>query len=205
MLFRSPINTTIGKKLFAELAQEMLDKEQPAIYNQAIMDFGATQCIPQQPNCELCPLINSCMGYAKRLVKTLPIKEGKTKSANRYLNYFLVRMGDDVFLHKRTENDIWKNLYELPLIETSEYCNVEDLLASQAFVTLFDNVEILSVHLVKDRVKHVLSHRILYANFYEIDIAKTTNVLLGNKQIHISEIEQYATPKLIHSFLEKYM
>lgn len=131
-----PIDSTQGKKYFSALAFEMLDKEHPADYNQAIMDFGAIQCTPQAPACIFCPLSDSCLGFSNGIVMTLPVKQHKTKVSNRYFNYILVRMGEYIFLRKRTENDIWKNLFELPLVETDQELSEEEFLHCLNF-TLF--------------------------------------------------------------------
>lgn len=114
----TPVDSTEGKKLFAALADEMMDKSQPAVYNQAIMDFGAIQCTPQSPNCLFCPLVDSCSALKEGTITKLPVKQHKTKTTNRYFNYIYVRVGACTYLHKRTEDDIWKNLFEFPLIET---------------------------------------------------------------------------------------
>ena len=114
----TPIDSTTGKKLFAQLAQELMDKSRPALYNQAIMDFGALQCTPASPDCLSCPLADTCLALANRSVDTLPVKQHKTKVTNRFFNYIYVRTGGCTFIRKRTENDIWKNLYEPLLIET---------------------------------------------------------------------------------------
>lgn len=113
----TPIDSTEGKKLFASLAGEFLDKSRPAVYNQAIMDFGAIQCTPQNPACLFCPLAGSCMALSKSMVAQLPVKQHKTKTTERFLNYIYVRAGACTFINKRTGNDIWKNLFELPLID----------------------------------------------------------------------------------------
>ena len=105
-----PIDSTEGKKLFAALADEMLDKSRPATYNQAIMDFGAIQCTPQSPNCMFCPLADSCSALSKGQVMQLPVKQHRTKTSNRYFNYIYVRMGACTFIHKRTADDIWKKI-----------------------------------------------------------------------------------------------
>ena len=114
----APIDSTQGKKLFAQVAQELMDKKRPAIYNQAIMDFGALQCTPSSPNCLFCPLSDSCLALAQGKVDALPVKQHKTKVTNRFFNYIYVRTGGYTFIRKRTGNDIWKNLYEPLLIET---------------------------------------------------------------------------------------
>lgn len=129
----TPIDSTEGKKLFAALADEMLDKKQPALYNQGIMDFGAIQCTPQSPDCLFCPLADSCSALSTGRVTQLPVKQHKTKTTNRYFNYIYVRAGAHTYINKRTANDIWKNLFELPLIETPVALSEEEFLALPEF------------------------------------------------------------------------
>lgn len=201
----TPIDSTEGKKLFASLASELLDKSRPALYNQAIMDFGALQCTPQSPACLFCPLADSCAALSKGTVMQLPVKRHKTKTVNRYLNYIYVRAGAYTFINKRTGNDIWKNLFEFPLIETAESVTEETLLAHPEFVRLFAEKEQPVVRLISPNVKHVLSHRVLYANFYEVTLPEETNSFSSYLKVRADELEQYAVPKLIHAFLEKYV
>ena len=201
----TPIDSTEGKKLFASLAGEFLDKSRPAVYNQAIMDFGAIQCTPQNPACLFCPLSGSCMALSKSMVAQLPVKQHKTKMTERFLNYIYVRAGACTFINKRTGNDIWKNLFELPLIETASSVTEEELLALPEFIKLFDKEEVPVVRSICRNVKHVLSHRVLYANFYEVVLPEKTKSFSSYLKIKTSELEQYAVPKLIHAFLEKYV
>ena len=201
----SPIDSTEGKKLFASLAGEFLDKSRPAVYNQAIMDFGAIQCTPQNPACLFCPLAGSCMALSKSMVAQLPVKQHKTKTTERFLNYIYVRAGACTFINKRTGNDIWKNLFELPLIETASSVTEEELLALPEFIKLFDKEEVPVVRSICRNVKHVLSHRVLYANFYEVVLPEKTKSFSSYLKIKTNELEQYAVPKLIHAFLEKYV
>ena len=201
----TPIDSTEGKKLFASLAGEFLDKSRPAVYNQAIMDFGAIQCTPQNPACLFCPLAGSCMALSKSMVAQLPVKQHKTKTTERFLNYIYVRAGACTFINKRTGNDIWKNLFELPLIETASSVTEEELLALPEFIKLFDKEEVPVVRSICRNVKHVLSHRVLYANFYEVVLPEKTKSFSSYLKIKTSELEQYAVPKLIHAFLEKYV
>lgn len=201
----TPIDSTEGKKLFASLANELLDKSRPALYNQAIMDFGALQCTPQAPACLFCPLADSCAALSKGMVMQLPVKQHKTKTVNRYLNYIYVRAGAYTFINKRTGNDIWKNLFEFPLIETAEAVTEEALLAHPEFGKLFAEEERPVVRSICPNVKHVLSHRVLYANFYEVTLPEETNSFSSYQKVRVDELEQYAVPKLIHAFLEKYV
>ena len=201
----TPIDSTEGKKLFASLAGEFLDKSRPAVYNQAIMDFGAIQCTPQNPACLFCPLAGSCMALSKSMVAQLPVKQHKTKTTERFLNYIYVRAGACTFINKRTLNDIFKNLFELSMIETASSVTEEELLALPEFIKLFDKEEVPVVRSICRNVKHVLSHRVLYANFYEVVLPEKTKSFSSYLKIKTSELEQYAVPKLIHAFLEKYV
>lgn len=201
----TPIDSVRGKKLFTALANELLDKTQPAVYNQAIMDFGALQCTPQNPNCMFCPLADSCAALSKGSVMRLPVKQHKTKTTNRYFNYIYVRAGDYTFINKRTGNDIWKNLFEFPLIETDAPVSEEELLALPQFRALFAEGETPVVRCVCKDVKHVLSHRVIYAAFYEITLPETTCSLAGYQKIKLSGLERYAVSRLVHAFIEKYV
>lgn len=201
----TPIDSAEGKKLFVSLANELLDKKQPAVYNQAIMDFGAIQCTPQSPVCLFCPLSNSCLALSRGVVLQLPVKQHKTKTIDRYLNYIYVRAGAYTFINKRLGNDIWKNLFELPLIETVESVTEEDFLVLPKFTKLFVAKETPVVRSVCRDVKHVLSHRVLYANFYEVILPEDTSSFSSYLKVRVDELERYAVPKLIHAFLEKYV
>lgn len=202
----TPIDSTEGKKIFAALAEEMLDKSHPADYNQAIMDFGAIQCTPQNPNCLFCPLSDSCSALSEGKVMRLPVKQHKTKTTNRYFNYIYVRTGAYTLVHKRTENDIWKNLFELPMIETEKDLSEEEFQSCQQLHELFAEVSgELKVRSVVRNVKHVLSHRVIYANFYEVELPEGISSFSGYQKIRVEDLEQYAVPRLIHAFLEKYV
>lgn len=198
----APIDSGKGKKLFAGLADEMLDKKRPAEYNQAIMDFGALQCVPRDPACNVCPLAESCAARAEGKVAQLPVKQHKTQTVNRYFNYLYVRMGEDILLHKRTGDDIWKNLYELPLIEADHDMQETELLASGAFRALFAEGETPLVRVMQRGVKHVLSHRVIYANFYGVELLQNSRSFSGYTRIKIADLENYALPRLVHAFLE---
>jgi len=201
----TPIDSTEGKKMFAALANEYLDKFNPAIYNQAIMDFGALQCTPSSPACSLCPLADSCVALMENRINILPVKQHRTKTSNRYFNYIYVRMGAYTFLNKRNENDIWKNLYELPLIETSKLLSDEELFASSEFQQLFALNEEPEIRCLSRNVKHVLSHRVIYTNFYEVVLPENSDSFSSFQKVALPEIEHYAVSRLIHSFFEKYL
>ena len=198
----TPIDSTEGKKLFAALADEMLDRKQPALYNQGIMDFGAVQCTPQSPDCLFCPLAESCSALSAGRVAQLPVKQHKTKTTNRYFNYIYVRAGAYTFINKRTGNDIWKNLFELPLIETPTALSEEEFLALPEFRAFFASGEVPVVRSVCREVKHVLSHRVIYANLYEVTLSENLTSFGDFQKIKVEELEQYAISRLVQTLLQ---
>ncbi|WP_285820698.1 A/G-specific adenine glycosylase [Bacteroides acidifaciens] len=201
----TPIDSTEGKKLFAALADEMLDRKRPALYNQGIMDFGAIQCTPQSPNCLFCPLSDSCSAFSRGLVGKLPVKQHKTKTTNRYFNYIYVRAGAHTFINKRVADDIWKNLFELPLVETPTALSEEEFLALPEFRAFFASGEQPVIRSVCREVKHVLSHRVIYANFYEVVLPEETASFSKFQKIKAEELGQYAVSRLVHAFIEKHI
>lgn len=200
----TPIDSTSGKKEFKELAQELLDANRPALYNQAIMEFGALQCTPQSPDCTACPLSDSCMALANGTIKQLPVKQHKTQTQNRYLNYIFIRAGEYTYIKKRTGDDIWRNLYEFPLIETEETVAEEQLCSLPAFESFFAEDQPYTVRMLQKNIKHVLSHRILHTNFYEVELLDDSLSFPGYIKIKLNDMAHYPVPRLIHAFLEKY-
>lgn len=198
----TPIDSGRGKKEITEWAEKLMDKERPALYNQAIMDFGALLCTPKSPKCMECPLSDRCMALTGNLVSKLPVKQHKTKVTNRYFNYLYVHAGEYTYINKRTGNDIWKNLFEFPLIETSQQATEEELISSPEFQALIAEGESPVISLSLRQVKHVLSHRVIYADFYEVTLPETTKSFSLYKRIKKEEIDQYAISRLVQTFLE---
>ena len=171
----TPINTTEGKKLFQQLAQSLLPSvncqlstvnfqlPQVAAYNQAIMDFGAIQCTPQSPRCLICPLVESCVALREGRVGDLPVKLKTLKVRERHLIYIYIRWQGMTAIHRRGAGDIWQGLWEPYLIENGKL-NIENL-NPQSVLPNFQS-SIFNLQLIAKGVKHVLTHRILYADFY---------------------------------------
>ena len=195
-----PINSSKGKKVFAELAQLLLDDINAGLHNQAIMEFGALQCVPASPDCTVCPANDLCLAYNQDKVNLYPKKEGKQKTRNRYFHYLDIRDGDCMFLHKRTLKDIWQNLYELPLVETEEQKTIDELQKNDNFRNLLSQGELLQIKYEK-QIKHILSHQIIYATFYRIDMG---NVSLNAdyQKIKIEDVNNYPVSRLVHKYLE---
>lgn len=203
MGIHTPIDSGAGKKEINEWANHLIDRKQPAVYNQAIMDFGALWCTPKVARCIECPLSDRCVAFSNDMVAILPVKQHRTKTTNRYFNYFYVSAGEYTYIRKRVENDIWQNLYELPLIETSIETTETELIGSSAFRALIADGESLSIKVSLRRVKHVLSHRIIYANFYELILPESTRSFSDYIRIKKVEIDQYAVSRLVQIFLER--
>ena len=201
----TPIDSTLGKKNFASLATELLDKKQPAIYNQGIMDFGAVQCTPKSPDCMQCPLADTCVAFSRGMVASFPVKQHKTKISNRYFNYIFVRAGGYTFINKRTDNDIWKNLYEFPLVETASSLSEEEFLATPQLSALFAKGEKPIIRVLCREVKHVLSHRVIYVNLYEILLSEDTKSFGKFLKIRNEELSQYPVSQLVHTLIEKHL
>lgn len=200
----SPIDSSEGKKEFKLLAAELLNKKNPATHNQAIMELGAIQCKPVNPDCSVCVLNTMCFAYSKKRIGELPVKAKKTKVRNRYFNYMVLNYKGFVAIHKRTGKDIWTNLYDFPLIETTKELPEEEFLRSKEWKAIIGKNKYI-VKSISTTYKHILSHQKIYARFWEIDCAKPIDNLLPKTSIVIKEkdIHKYAIPRLIENYLEK--
>ncbi len=198
-----PIDSTQGKKLFYQLAGEVMDKRRAGLYNQAVMEFGALQCVPQQPDCVACPLVSSCVAYATGNVTAFPVKKHKTKTRNRYFHYVYIIYKGQTWLHRRSGKDIWTGLYEFPLIETAEPMDFTVLQQTDAFHSLFAGAGDLRIKGYTEEVKHVLSHQILYARFYRIEVEHIPPALEAFIPIEQAALATYPVPVLIHKVLDK--
>ena len=158
-----------------------------------------------RPTVLFCPLSGSCRALSEGKVQQLPVKQHRTKTTNRYFNYIYVRMGAHTLIHKRTEDDIWKNLFELPLVETEKDLSEEEFLACPQFHALFAEGEVRMVRILLRGVKHVLSHRVIYTNFYEVTLPDNSSSFSSYQRVAVEDLGRYAVPRLIHAFLEKYV
>jgi A/G-specific adenine glycosylase len=200
----TPIDSTQGKQEFYQLANELIDKKNPAIHNQAIMELGAIQCKPVSPDCSVCPLNTMCFAYSKNRIADLPVKAKKTKVRNRYFNYIVLHHKSTTAINKRTEKDIWTNLYDFPLIETDTELTEEQFIKSANWKQFIGSSKYI-VKSVSVSYKHILSHQKIYARFWEIECEKPFGKLLSKTGIVIKEkdIHQYAVPRLIENYLNR--
>lgn len=198
-----PIDSTAGRKEFAALAQELLSTDRPDIYNQAIMDFGAVQCTPKTPNCMYCPLNERCVAWASGKADKLPVKEGKVVVKPRYFNYLHIHSAGINLLNRRQAKDIWQNLYEYPLIETPQTMDFAELEQTGEYRLLMEGVEEIRVLRMIDMPKHILSHRVIYARFYEIKVSNFTESMQKYIRVPDTEMEEYAVSRLIEMYRER--
>ncbi len=197
----TPINSSAGIKEFKNLAQELLDPEDPATFNQAIMEFGALHCKPQNPACHICPFNDKCIALKEHKVKELPVKLKKTKIKKRYFNYLVFDLENEkTILEQRKGKGIWNGLYQFPLIESEKALSEEELLTSKAFRKKLP-VEDFSVELFnEDPIVHKLSHQHLYTRFWRINSEAGIET-----SIPLEKIREYPVPVLIDNFLNEYL
>jgi A/G-specific adenine glycosylase len=207
----TPINSTEGKKEFAALAQSLLPKDAPSAFNQAMMDFGALQCVvaPGATKgedqlsfkiCVDCPLIESCAAYRTGRVNELPVKLKTTKIKTRHLTYIYIRCNGETAIRRRASGDIWQGLWEPYLAADVE------LTGDKSFDAGFPSIagaerDFLPV-LLRRNFKHVLTHRILLADFYLLETDSKPTLPDGYVWIREHDIERYAVPRLIEILLE---
>jgi len=199
----TPINTTEGKKTFAALAQNLLlpalnrEGEGAGLYNQAIMDFGALQCTPQSPRCLSCPLMETCTAFREGRVGQYPVKLKKLTVTERRLTYIYIRYNGETAIHRRPAGDIWQGLYE-PLVMDNGQWTIDNWAAQNNFQ--FSN---FNFQLLASQVKHVLTHRILYADFYLWEPTERPSLPDDYFWIPEQDIDHYAVPRLIEILLEQ--
>ena len=196
---KTPFNTTKEKKIFHELAEELIDKKNPDLFNQAIMEFGAIMCKPQVPSCHLCPFQIHCFALKNGSIESLPYKSNKIKQKERYFHYFHIKMGNQVLIQKRTGKDIWKNLFEFPLLELTSREEISTVHMENFLKKIAGNH--WELKRTSNEYKHILTHQILYARFYEIKI-KGMEYSERIKAIDTKSISKYAIPKLIDKYLK---
>jgi len=202
----TPIDSTSGNKIFQETAQDILNINYPAIHNQAIMEFGALQCVPSSPNCELCPLKNICISFASDLTGILPIKSKKVKTRKRYFNYLFIKNNNNTYLQKRTGEDVWKNLYEFPLIEDVRLLEVNELFCHENFRKLTAGIlSDITIRPLSQPVKHILTHQQIFAQFFMVEIAESNDTIRSFEETEITGIEKYPVSRLMELFIKNHL
>jgi len=198
----TPTDTGKGKKEFTHLANKLIDPSQPGNFNQAVMEFGAIQCKPKNPDCESCPLNQHCAARKNGTIDLLPIKKGKTKIRKRYFNYLVIEHEQYTYLNKRTENDIWKNLYEFPMAETNEKSELAVILKN--YEMLFSPETEIQIKKESHWQKQVLTHQHIFYRFIYLKIDGKMKIPSPLIRVNKKDIFNFAVPKPIEKELEQH-
>lgn len=189
-------NSTAGQKIFKKTAQDLLDDDNPGTFNEAIMDFGAIQCMAANPHCLICPLQSYCYAFQENVIQQLPYKAPKSQKRTRYFHYLVLPLNEGIWLKKRTEKDIWENLYDFPLIETKE-----DVYIGKAMLQ-----EHLSTNLTPEwmgEYRHTLTHQNIIGRFYKLKRLNNTKKSANYTFASWKELYLYPFPRLIEKFFQK--
>lgn len=192
----TPIDTTEGKKLFTQLANELLPIKKSALYNQAIMDFGATVCKPAQPECISCPMKKCCCAFQQDTVQRLPVKLKKTGKKHRYINFWVFKWKNEVLIQQRTSKDVWQNLYQFPITET------RNPVKYPAKEMLHAHAQPQNVQIIEENVQQTLTHQIVHADVFECNVQRKFKIEDGI-WIKLSSLETYPFPAILSGLLKK--
>lgn len=196
---KTDIASASAKKEFFELAASLMPKDKASEFNQAMMEFGALQCVPKNPDCQSCVFNGSCLALKYGRVGELPVKMKKTRVINRYFNYLIIKDGQgNTLIWKRTGKGIWQNLYEFPMLETAQEDDFDSIYQSiEKFSSGFKPTHIKPLH--HSPIVHKLSHQHLNIRFWEVETDQKVP-----DAISVGEIKKYPFPIVIHNFMEEH-
>lgn len=198
---REAIDQPAGQKMFAQLAKQLLDREDPGTYNQALMEFGALQCVPVNPDCDNCLFRSNCVAYKEGLVALLPLKVGKVKVRQRFFNYVVIRFEDGVYLQQRQAGDIWQHLWDFTNFEAEQELSEEEISMhfQQKFSFSGGDFRVIA-H--SESAKHVLTHQRIFAKFWLVQIFHNLQDM-ELKFVAIKDLDTYPLPRLIDLIIKK--
>ena len=196
-----PIDTAQGRKTYARLAQELLDEKRPGLHNQAMMEFGALQCLPRNPACDGCPLRDLCLACRRETPEAFPVRQGRTAVRPRHFHYLFLRCSGRTLLVRRSGDDIWRGLYEFPLIETASEASFEEVAGGDAFRQRMEGVAFTRAGSVA-MPRHQLSHQTIHATFHELIADRLPD---WPEAIPVAEerLGDYAVSRLTDRYLER--
>jgi A/G-specific adenine glycosylase len=196
-----PVNTPLGKKIFTQLANELVDKKNPGEHNQAVMEFGALFCTPKNPSCPTCTFKLTCFAATRGLQASFPVKIKSKTSRKRYFYYIVIQKGDSLFMKKRNQKDIWHGLYDFHLIEKTRPVAVKRLLEDK----FLNNILSESLEFrITEAYRHVLTHQIIMSRFIIVKYTKALTVNDKNLKLYGKKrIGALPKPVLVSQFLAK--
>jgi A/G-specific adenine glycosylase len=194
-----------GKKRVKEKSEMLMDKDQPGTFNQAMIEFGALVCTPQNPSCRSCIFKASCYAFGHQVTGEIPVKKRASTIRKRYLNYLVITFKEDngpgVILNKREGDDIWKNLYDFPVIETTGRISLHRLKKTEEWETIFQGKKPVVVN-ISEEFRHILSHQVILATFYQISMEEPPAQF--EWQIPFEQMDSLPVPRLISKYWQKY-
>jgi A/G-specific adenine glycosylase len=197
----TPINSPEGKRVFSSLAAELISKENPALHNQGVMEFGATFCTPVNPKCAECPFKDSCVALHRGLINHLPVKIRAKKSRKRYFFYLVIKKGDSLLMRKRQAKDIWNGLFDFLLIEKNKPVKAEKLISDAEHRKWMENARRIEV---SKSYKHVLTHQTIHCRFINIQAEESFTTTSEDMAFYTrTEIARLPKPALITRFLQE--
>lgn len=193
------IQSAQARKEFAALAYALMPKDNPALFNQAIMEFGALQCVPKSPSCEHCALNSGCLALQKKKVELLPVKTKKVKVRSRFFNYLVfIDSKGRTLIQKRSAKGIWHNLYEFPLIESEHTLNLEELVIQIQNQNLMANPIVAIDEFLSESKLHKLTHQHLYIKFWRIEVSGEMP-----EAVDYPALLAFPFPIVLYNFIEK--
>lgn len=187
--------TSAGKRKFQELAQEVLDVRKPDLFNQAMMDLGATICLPQSPKCTECPLVTICKAHATETINNFPLKKAKLIIKPRFFHFLAIQDARHFYLIQRNASDIWKGLYTFYMLEKETPIKLSDIFEWELKEKLPKPI----------LLQQLLTHQKIEAKFYDIRLDKSPKKLpQGVIKVLKKDIKQIGFPRIMISFFEKF-
>lgn len=198
--YSSPVNSTFGVKDMQTFAEQLLFKDKPGDYNQALMELGARVCRPKNPNCSDCPVLELCLAHKKGTVLDLPVKEKKIKVRQRFFNFYLITRHDKILLERRSKGDVWEGLYQFPLIETKD----EKELPNPVKQGVVSRSDLNRLQLLWNG-SHLLSHQKLIISCWHLNM-KSDELLIDNCRWYgIKELDNLALPRPLRKIISEYL
>jgi A/G-specific adenine glycosylase len=194
------VNSTPGARQIEALAQEMLDRKDPGTHNQAMIDFGAMVCVPSSPNCPDCPCAGGCNAHLSGRVDLIPVKIPKQSPEKRWFYYYFIVCRGRTVITKRGEKDIWRSLYEFPVLESKTPLPEKELVSTRVPAPVVSRLQQVSL---SAPIIHPLTHRTIHAQFIHLEVSSLPeNLPSGWMNISLEDLDQYPVPRLIHRYLE---
>ena len=202
----NPIDNRDTVNAISNLAKSLMGGSNPGMFNQAMMEFGALQCVPQKPDCNSCCFVTHCKAFRIGKVGSLPLKTMKPKPLSRFFNYLVIQLdqtdGAHLVLKRRNNHDIWKHLYDFPLIEATELFDLKHVSNHPDVRSMFINCEPVA-GVFEGVYRHQLTHRIIHAKFFKLNIPDASCLLDQSNLIITSDLSRYPLPRMISRFVSE--